>query len=60
MVEPALLGWDAPKREFSIPERPPMSSSYSPLSAVASPQDDQTRTGRAAGRVNKGLGERFA
>ena len=59
MVEPALLGWDAQKRPFAIPERPPMGSSYSPLSATASSQGHQTRTSRAAGRVSKELGEQL-
>ncbi len=59
MVEPALLGWDARKRAFSITERPPMGSSYSPLSAAGSSQGHQTRTRRAAGRVSNGLGEQF-
>jgi hypothetical protein len=58
MVEPALLGWDAPKRAFSIPGRPP--TSPSPWSAAVSPRDDPTRTRRAAGRDNEGLGEQFA
>lgn len=54
MVEPALWGWNAQKRAFSILER--LGTSYSRLNAEAFTARPSARTSRVTERVSNGLG----
>jgi hypothetical protein len=54
MVEPALLGWNAQKRAFSIFER--LGTSYSRVNAEAFTARPLARTSRVRECVSKGRG----